>query len=292
MEFLSLLDNSPGFSSPGFMESTRNFEASRMVLLGAPMDYTASYRPGSRGAPQKIRQVSRVLEEHSMFLGRDLGQLEFFDGGDLTLPPGNVEKSLEIIERAWRLLLQEGKLPFMIGGDHLVTYPAVKAAAEACENLALLQLDAHADLRDTYMGESNSHASVIYRIFKETGVRDIYQLGIRSATGDEVAFARQNTRLFPCEIVEPLKKIKKELSRRPVYVTLDIDVVDPAFAPGTGTPEPGGCSSREILEAVHQLRDFQVIGIDLVEVTPASDCNEITSLLAAKIIREALLILG
>lgn len=287
MDFSSLLEN-----SPGFMESNRDYEASPGVLFGAPMDYTASSRSGSRAAPQKIRHVSRTLEEHSMFLERDLSQLKFFDNGDLSLPLGNVEKSLEIIEGAWRLLLEDGKLPFMVGGDHLVTFPAVKAAAEHYENLALLQLDAHADLRDTYLGESNSHASVIYKIIKETGVKDIYQLGIRSATGDELKFARKNTRFFPYEIIEPLKKIKKELSRRPVYVTLDIDVVDPAFAPGTGTPEPGGCSSREILEAVYQLKDFQVIGIDLVEVTPAYDYGEITSLLAAKIIREALLIFG
>ncbi len=284
MDFPSYLD-----SEQGFMGSCQDYEGSPMVLFGAPMDYTVSYRPGSRMAAQAIRRVSRVLEEHSLALEKDLGEVRFFDGGDLVLPFGNVEKSLKIIEQAWRTLLKEGKFPLMIGGDHLVTFPAVKAAAELYPDLALLQLDAHADLRPHYLGEEKSHASVMYRIYSDTAVKDIYQLGIRSATSQELAFARQNTRFFPFEIVKPLEMLKEELRQRPVYVTLDIDVVDPAYAPGTGTPEPGGCSSREILEAAVKLSDFRLVGFDLVEVAPDYDQAQITSLLAAKVIREIIL---
>lgn len=287
MDFLSHLE-----SEQGFMESCQDYEGSRMVLFGAPMDYTVSYRPGSRMAAQAIRRVSRVLEEHSLTQEKDLREIRFFDGGDLALPMGNVEKSLQIIEEAWKILLKEGKLPLMMGGDHLVTLPAVKAAAALYQDLAVLQLDAHADLRPHYLGEENSHASVMYRIYRETGVKDIYQLGIRSATSEELSFARQNTRFFPFDILKPLEKIKSELTQRPLYVTLDIDVVDPAYAPGTGTPEPGGCSSREILKAVYNLADFRVVGFDLVEVAPDYDSGQITSLLAAKIIREIILAHG
>jgi len=279
-------------SEQGFMESCQDYEGSRIVLFGAPMDYTVSYRPGSRMAAGAIRRVSRVLEEHSLALGKDLREIRFFDGGDLALPLGNVDKSLQIIEEAWKSLLIDGKLPLMIGGDHLVTFPAVKSAAAFYPDLAVLQLDAHADLRPHYLGEENSHASVMYRIYKETGVKDIYQLGIRSATWEELSFARQNTRFFPFDILKPLEKIKAELTQRPLYVTLDIDVVDPAFAPGTGTPEPGGCSSREILEAVYNLSGLRVVGFDLVEVAPDYDSGQITSLLAAKIIREIILTHG
>lgn len=287
MNFLHRLEN-----EQGFMESSLDYEGSRVVLFGAPMDYTASFRPGSRMAPGAIRRVSRVLEEHSMTLGKDLREVSFFDGGDLALPFGNVDKSLQIIEEAWESLLKDGKLPLMMGGEHLVTYPAVKAAASLYPDLALLQLDAHADLRPHYLGEENSHASVMNRIYRETGVEDIYQLGIRSATAQELAFARQNTRFFPGDVVKPLEIIKAELNQRPLYVTLDIDVVDPAYAPGTGTPEPGGCSSREILEVVSRLEGLRIVGFDLVEVAPDYDSGQITSLLAAKIIREIILAHG
>lgn len=278
--------------SGGFMESVQDYHSSRAVLFGAPMDYTVSYRPGSRMAPQVIRQVSRALEEFSMFLENDLRDLKFFDGGDIFLPPGNVKKSLHVIEKVWDGILSDGKFPIMIGGDHLVTFPAVKAAVSHYSDLVLLQLDAHADLRKDYQGEGRSHASVIYRIYQETGVKDIYQLGIRSATREELSFARKHTHFYPFEVLSPLKKIMGDISGRPLYVTLDIDVVDPAFAPGTGTPEPGGCSSKELLEAVYLLKDLQVVGFDLVEVTPAYDQAKITSLLAAKIIREVILTCG
>ncbi|RQD76770.1 MAG: agmatinase [Candidatus Syntrophonatronum acetioxidans] len=271
------------------MESGRDYPGSEKVLFGAPMDYTASFRPGSRWAPQAIRQISRVLEEHSLTLGRSLEDLKYFDGGDLDLPPGNVDKSLELIEKAWDILLQEDKLPLMIGGDHLVTLPAVRAVSRHHPHMALLHLDAHADLRPHYLGEEKTHASVIYRIIKETGIKDVYQLGIRSATGEELAFARKNTRFYPYNLLAPLREIREEISHRPLYITLDIDLVDPAYAPGTGTPEPGGCTSREVLEALYLLKDLQVVGFDLVEVLPAWDRDQVTTLLAAKIVREALL---
>lgn len=286
--FPQMLENNGSY----FLGSGRDYAGSRAVLFGAPMDYSSSFRPGSRMAPRAIREISPALEEFSLYLEKDLGEVNFFDGGDLELPPGNTARGLEIIQEACRLLYSQGKVPLMLGGEHLVTLPAVKAAAGHYPSLALLQLDAHADLRPCYLGEEYTHASVIYRVIRELPPRDIYQLGIRSGTREELRLARRHTRFYPGRVVAPLKEILGELAGRPVYVTLDIDVVDPAFAPGTGTPEPGGCSSQEILEATYLLGQLDLVGFDLVEVSPAYDPSGITSLLAARILREIILQLG
>ncbi len=273
----------------GFLESNSSFKEARAVLIGAPMDYTVSFRAGSRGAPMAIRHLSEALEEYSLSAKKDLRDINFYDAGDIILPFGNVESSLTLIDEAVSLILAEGKIPFLMGGDHLVSFPAVKAAHRFYEDLVLLHIDAHADLRPHYMDEPLSHASVICRILEEVGVKDVYQFGIRSGTKEELDYASEKTTLFLDEVIKPLKDIMPELKGRPVYLTVDIDVVDPAFAPGTGTPEPGGITSRDFLGIPKLLSTCQIVGMDLVEVSPPYDTAEITALLAAKFIREALL---
>lgn len=274
-----------------FMASNPDYTAARAVLIGAPMDYTVSFRPGSRSGPQAIREVSDGLEEYSLALDRDLRNIDFVDLGDLVLPIGNVQGSLELIRRACNQIHGDGKLPVLIGGEHLVTFPAARAAAERYSGMAVLHFDAHADLRPAYMGESLSHASVI-RLIREHGLsNDIYQFGIRSGDREEFEYAREHTHMFPERVLEPLAEVLSKLGQRPVYVTIDIDVVDPAYAPGTGTPEPGGISSTELLAAVRMIGQARVIGFDLVEVAPVYDPSAATSLLGAKVIREALLTL-
>lgn len=272
-----------------FMASTGDYDGARAVILGAPMDYTVSFRPGSRFGPQAIREVSDGLEEYSVALDRDLRDIQFVDLGDLVLPIGNVPGTLEAIRRACNRVLGDGKTPFLIGGEHLVSFPAVEAAAERFHGLVLLHFDAHADLRPAYMGESLSHASVI-RLIKERGLAsEVYQFGIRSGDRPEFEFARTHTHMYPEEVIGPLEQIVPRIGDRPVYVTIDIDVVDPAFAPGTGTPEPGGIGSSELLRAVRMMERLQVVGFDLVEVAPVYDPSGATALLGAKIMREALL---
>lgn len=273
----------------GFMGSGDNYQKADIALLGIPMDYTASFRPGSRMGPQQIRNVSAQIEEYSCYLDRDLADKSYYDCGDLSLPFGNVDLSLQIIEEAAQDLFSDGKFPVFIGGEHLVSYPLIKAAFEKYPDLAVIHFDAHADLRMDYLGEKNSHATVMRRVVEFLGGNNLYQFGIRSGEGSEIAFGKTNTHLFMDSLIEPLKEAIIKLKDRPLYVTLDIDVVDPAFAPGTGTPEPGGCTSREIIKCIHMLGEANVVGFDLVEVLPIHDLSERTSLLGAKIIREAIL---
>ncbi|MBS3947374.1 MAG: agmatinase [Dethiobacter sp.] len=271
-----------------FLAAGTDYGTSSLVIIGAPMDITVSFRPGSRGGPQAIRSASPGLEEYSLYARQDLREASFYDAGDLLLPFGNVTRSLELIKEAVALLLEAGKFPLLLGGEHLVSLGALRAVAQKFPGLAVIHFDAHADLRTDYLGEAYSHASVMYRAHQELGV-DLFQFGIRSGTAEELAYAKQHTHFYPFHVLKPLREAEKLLRGRPVYVTLDIDVVDPAFAPGTGTPEPGGISSAELLAALPLLARLNVVAFDLVEVAPLYDPAGITAMLAAKVVREMVL---
>ena len=273
----------------GFIGAGRSYDAARLVLFGAPMDFTVSFRPGTRLGPQRIREVSWGIEEYSPYLDRELGEVPFYDAGDLLLAFGNVPACLAVIRRAADMIVQGGKVPLLLGGEHLVSLPAIEAVHARYPNLAVVHFDAHADLREDYAGERHSHATVMRRVADIVGPGNVYQFGIRSGTREELAWARHNTNTHLFAVAEPLAAALPALTGRPVYVSLDIDVADPAFAPGTGTPEPGGCTSGELLAAVHMLGKLNVVGFDLVEVAPVYDQSERTSLLAAKILREFIL---
>lgn len=275
-----------------FMGACESYDEAKVVILGAPMDFTVSFRPGTRLGPGRVRDVSVGLEEYSPYLDRDLAEYCYYDAGDIIMPMGHAGESLRRLESVVKKLLEDGKLPLVLGGEHLVTQACVRAAADKYPSLVVLHFDAHADLREDYLGETLSHATVMRRVVEIVGGKNVFQFGIRSGTRNEFAFARQNTNFFPFEVLEPLRKNLPLLRESPVYVTLDIDVVDPAFAPGTGTPEPGGCMAAEIIEAVHLLQTLNVVGMDLVEVCPVYDQSERTSLLAAKLLRESILLFG
>ncbi len=270
-----------------------SLEEAKIALLGIPLDTTSSYRPGSRFAPEEIRKVFEVLEDYSLDQRRSFFQGSFWDMGDVELPRGSVERELET---AWSItfpLVQEGKKPLILGGEHTVTAAAVQPLLRSYPDLVVLQLDAHADLRPSYMEECWSHASIIYRLL-EMGVKEVYQLGVRSATQEEMEQmeeASSRTCWYPHKVKDPLQELLPRLQEKPVYVTVDIDVVDPAFAPGTGTPEPGGITSAELLESLELMRGLELVGLDLVEVNPSHDREDLTSLLGAKILREAVMLL-
>ncbi len=268
--------------------------ASAGVILGCPLDLTVSYRPGSRFGPAAIRAASQVLETYSPTLDRDLGEVALADLGDLDLPPGNLSRSLELIEAAGAAVFNGEKLLVGLGGEHLVSLPLVRAARTSHPELAVLHFDAHADLREDYAGERLSHATVLRRIAEELGGENVWHFGIRSGTREEVAFARERT--HPFLPLAAAAEVARRLGRRPVYLSLDIDVVDPAFAPGTGTPEPGGATAAEVFAMLRDLAaigpPLRVIGFDLVEVQPAADPSERTAVLAAKIVREVVLAFG
>ncbi|TDA69926.1 MAG: agmatinase [Clostridia bacterium] len=273
-----------------FLAAGSEADRARAVLAGVPLDVTTSYRPGTRFAPAAIRQASQALEEFSPRLQRCLAEVPFLDAGDLELPPGDVAAGLGLIATHILQVTGQGRVPVTLGGEHLLTWPVVQVMAARYPDLAVLQLDAHADLRAEYMGHELSHATVMYLVGRKIGWANLYQVGIRSATAEEWDLARKHTRFFPGNaLTQSVVLAAEELAGRPVYVSIDIDVADPAAAPGTGTPEPGGPMAAELLEAVCHLHGLKVVGMDLVEVSPLAGPGDITALLAAKVLREALL---
>ncbi|MCA0758275.1 agmatinase [Paenibacillus sp. N4] len=279
------------YSGNVFILSSDNYEASKAVIYGMPMDFTVSFRPGSRFGPPRIREVSIGLEEYSPYLDRSLEDIEYFDAGDLLLPFGNAARSLEIIGEFVRGVLDDGKLPLGLGGEHLVSWPIFQEVYKKYPDLAIIHFDAHADLREQYEGEPLSHSTPLRKAAGLMGGKNIYQFGIRSGSREEWQYARENINFHPFEVLEPLKKVLPELEGRPVYLTIDIDVLDPSAAPGTGTAEAGGITSKELIDAVHAIArsGVNVVGCDLVEVAPAYDPTEQTQIVAAKVIREMLL---
>lgn len=287
------LKNGENVLSTRFMGSTECFDDASIIMVGVPMDFTCSFRPGTRFGPQKIREVSIGIEEYSIYHDKCLTDYSYFDCGDLDMPFGNVEKSLELIEESAHEILNAGKFPIFVGGEHLISVPVIRKVYEKYgDDLVIFHFDAHADLREGYLGCKNSHASAIRRVTDFMPSKNIYQFGIRSGTKDEFEFAKNNTNMYTIEVIEPLKEAIKAIGDRPLYITLDIDVVDPAFANGTGTPEPGGISAAEMINSIKLLKDKNIVGFDLVEVSPPYDITDRTALLAAKIIRDMILIVG
>ena len=280
------------YSGNVFIKSHPNYDESQAVIYGMPMDWTVSYRPGSRFGPQRIREVSIGLEEYSPYLDRDLEEVKYFDAGDIPLPFGNPQKSLDEIETFVTKLLADRKVPVGMGGEHLVSWPVMKAVAAKYPDLAIIHMDAHTDLRESYEGEALSHSTPIRKIAHHIGPKNVYSFGIRSGMKEEFVWAKENgMHISKFEVLEPLKEILPTLAGRPVYVTIDIDVLDPAHAPGTGTVDCGGITSRELLASIHAIAgsDVNVVGFDLVEVAPIYDSSEQTANTASKLIREMLL---
>lgn len=280
------------YSGKVFIMSRPNLEEQDAIIYGMPMDWTVSFRPGSRFGPAKIREASIGLEEYSPYLDRHLEEVKFGDAGDLLLPFGNAERSLEIIREYVSMLLDKGKFPLGLGGEHLVTWPIIQALHEKYDDFVLIHIDAHADLREEYEGEPLSHSTPIRKACHLIGPENVYSFGIRSGMREEFLYAKQSGMyMAKYDVAEPLKEMLPKIGKRKAYVTIDIDVLDPAFAPGTGTAEAGGITSKELLEAVHLIANSQleVIGADLVEVAPIYDPTEKTPIVASKIVREILL---
>ncbi|WP_409296136.1 agmatinase [Peribacillus sp. SCS-26] len=280
------------YSGNVFIKSHPDFEESEAVLYGMPMDWTVSYRPGSRFGPARIREVSIGLEEYSAYLDKELDEVKYFDAGDIPLPFGNPQRSIDMIEEFAGKLFAAGKFPLGMGGEHLVSWPVMKAAAKQYPDLAIIHMDAHTDLREEYEGEPLSHSTPIRKIAEHIGPENVYSFGIRSGMKEEFQWAKKyGMHISKFEVLEPLKEILPSLAGRPVYVTIDIDVLDPAHAPGTGTVDAGGITSKELLASIHAIAgsDVNVIGCDLVEVAPIYDVSEQTANTASKLIREMLL---
>ncbi len=276
-----------------FVGCGSSYDEATVVLFGAPFDSTTSFRPGARFGSSSIRHESFGLETYSPYLNRDLIEKKVFDGGDLELPFGSTEQALGMIEETAEHILSDGKLPFLLGGEHLVTLGAVRAAVKHHPELCVVHFDAHTDLRDEYLGVRLSHASVIRRCHELLGDGRIFQFGIRSGDRVEFEWAAEHTELHKFGF-EGLSDAAEELQKRnaPVYFTIDLDVLDPSVFPGTGTPEAGGVSFMALFEAMRTVTErCRVVGCDMVELAPQLDPTGASTATACKAVRELLLML-
>ena len=273
-----------------FIGCESSFEQAAVVLYGAPFDSTTSFRPGARFGPSAIRHESFGLETYSPYQDKDLMDIKVFDSGDLELCFGSSELALSDIENRTKEILKAAKLPVLLGGEHLVTLAAVRAVFHEYPDLHIIHFDAHADLRDDYLGTKLSHACVLRRCHELLGDNRIHQFCIRSGEREEFQFAAQHTDFHPFTF-DGLKETVQELKEKkiPVYFTIDLDCLDPSAFPGTGTPEAGGVSFLELLDAIRTVAQANIVGADLNELAPMLDVSGVSTATACKVLRELLL---
>ncbi|BBM88091.1 agmatinase [Candidatus Uabimicrobium amorphum] len=280
----------PQFSRLHFMGSQASEQQAQWYIVGIPYDGTCSYRPGSRFAANAIREASWGLEMYSPQQNASLENVSYYDKGDIELPFGNCARTLTLIHSATQQTLQQQKKWLGIGGEHLVTLPTVQAYAKHFPQLAVVQIDAHADLRSEYIQEPLSHACVMHHISKIVSPQNITQIGIRSGTAEEWQWMHKHNSLFTCkDTLQQRLDLWKDI---PIFLTIDLDVFSPGIFPGTGTPEPGGFTWNEFMEWLLQLRNLNIVGVDVVELAPHYDTSGISNILAAKVIREVLLMVS
>lgn len=272
-----------------FLGCDKEYEEAGLVLFGAPFDSTTSYRPGARFASKAMRSESYGLETFSPYQNKDLADAHIFDAGDLELPFGNPARALDMIEAFAAEIYKDKKIPVMIGGEHLVTLAAVRAAFATYPDLHILHFDAHTDLRQEYLGETLSHSTVMRRVWDLLGDHRIFQYGIRS--GEKEEFSWGASHLFMKRFnLNGLDETLRKLKGKPVYFTIDLDVLDPSIFPGTGTPEPGGISFAALHEAVLAVgSSLRIVGADINELAPHYDPSGCSTAVACKVLRELLL---
>lgn len=275
-----------------FIGCESSYEDANIVLFGAPFDSTTSFRPGARFGPAAMRHESFGLETYSPYQDKDLEDIAVFDSGDLELCFGSSEAALaDITARAQEILADE-KFPLLLGGEHLVTLGAVRAVLEKYPDLHIVHFDAHADLRDDYLGAKLSHACVLRRCHDLVGDGRIHQFCIRSGEREEFRFASQHTDMHPFtfdglpELTEHLKQ-----TQVPVYLTIDLDCLDPSAFPGTGTPEAGGVSFVQLLDAIRTITQANIVAADVNELASMLDNSGVSTATACKVLRELLLAL-
>lgn len=273
------------FLDRNWMGQNPDYDKADIIMLGLPFDGTVSYRPGSRFAPEQIRLASWGLEEYSPYADKFLEDVNFHDAGDLEFPLGNTYKTLDVIEKNVEDIYQDGKRVFGIGGEHLVTLPEIKAVSKFHNDLAIIHFDAHTDLREEYLGEEMSHSAVIRHASKIVGPENIKQIGIRSGMKEEFDFMKEhNTLAHKYEDLDVLKNKK-------IFVTVDLDVLDTSIMPGTGTPEVGGLNFKELVGWFSYLKNFDIVGADVVELAPDYDASGASTAVATKVIRELLMVM-
>jgi agmatinase len=271
-----------------FISAKANFAEAEAVILGCPYDGSATFRPGARFGPSAIRKASWGIETYSPYQESDLTRIKIHDMGDLELPFGEKKTSLRLIQGGARKILTANRFPIFLGGDHLITLPIIEEVLRVYPDVHVLHIDAHTDLREDYLGETLSHSTVMRKVADRLGKGRLFQIGVRSGTEEEFKLAKKMKSLVSLE-QGPLKSMAKRLLGRPVYVSLDLDVIDPGLFPGVGTPEPGGIAFQQLISLLKTLHSLTVVGFDLVELTPDYDPTQISSVTASVILREMIL---
>ena len=280
------------FDSEGgiFMGSRRDPAGCSVGLFGVPYDGTTSFRPGTRFGPAAIREVSQGLETYCPQLDLDLEDLAYADLGAVDIPFGAPEPVVNAVQQATTAVLDLGLNPLMLGGEHSISSGAVAAVANQHPDLVLVQLDAHADLREEWLGARHSHACAMRRCLEILPSQTLFQLAIRSGTREEFNELQESGRLLPS--IDALQQALAPLKGKPIYLTVDLDWFDPAVLPGTGTPEPGGFLWRDFAAVVDLLRGHRLVAADVVELAPHLDSSGVSSVLAAKVTRSLILLMS
>jgi agmatinase len=275
------------FSKLGYDVELADLKAKKFGFIGVPFDSTSTYKPGARFGPRAVREASYNFERYNLVLDKTL-DVSLFDFGDIEVIQGNFKKTCSNIKETISEILNNDIIPIAVGGEHTISYGILKALD--VENITVIHFDAHMDLRDEYMGEKYSHAAVMRRIY-DLNPKDMIQIGIRSCSAEEMSFARENkiTYFTPHEVNENIELIKNTIRNieGPLYVSVDMDVLDPAYAPSVGTPAPCGLDPFQLESLIHSLKDKEVVGFDLVEVSP-TEIGDITSINSAKVIYDFL----
>ncbi len=280
---------------PIFMGAKRDPTNCEVGLFGVPYDGTTCFRPGARFGPNDIREVSNGLETYCPQLNMDLEELNFADLGSLEIPIGAPEPVINEVNKATNYILKLGLRPLMLGGEHSISAGAISAVAKYYPDLVLIQLDAHADLRNEWLGTKHSHACAMKRCLEVLPSKNLIQVGIRSGTKQEFSELYSNKNLITNKsgsLANNLQKILSKYSANHLYITIDLDWFDPSVLPGTGTPEPGGFTWRDFAEIINILRTYKIAGADIVELAPQLDSSKISSILAAKVTRSIIMLLS
>ncbi|MFH0765120.1 MAG: agmatinase [Calditrichota bacterium] len=274
----------------GFMGAHPEGHRAEAAIIGAPFDGTASYRAGARFGPDAIREASFSLETYSAFLDRDLTGRDYVDWGNLEIAPGRVEIMLELVANQVQRALALNLRPIILGGEHTITLGVIRVLAKRYPGLHILQLDAHADFREEYLGEKFSHATVMRRVAEIIGADRLHRLGIRAGTKEELTEAGIE---LPLSGEAPTRDIEKVVlglpEEAPLYITLDLDVFDPALIPGVGNPEPWGITWREFIQLVRAVSFHNIVGVDINELAPQYDPSGVSSVVAASAVRDLML---
>ncbi len=289
--------NKSSFNNEGaiFMSAQRNPENCKVGIFGIPYDGTTSFRPGARFGPSAIREVSNGLETYSPLLDMDLEELDFVDFGSINITHGAPEPIIEATKNTTKELLEKGLKPLLFGGEHSITTGAIDAIKDIYPEMMMIQLDAHADLRNEWLGSRHNHACTMRRCLEILPNNQLLQIAIRSGTKLEFKEMDLENRLIPYNSIDKFQTLKKRLNKHldtPIYITLDLDWFDPSIMPGTGTPEPGGYFWNDFEAIINILKNHHIIGADIVELSPQIDPTGVSSIVAAKVARTLIMLLS